>query len=261
MSDATNPASTGSNTQPTGTPESPTITDGTPDKPAQPRETGDTNNTQENANGKQVDGQNRPNIPMQTNNSDKPVVHESQPESKPEFKPSMGTRILANLGHGLRGVSGGRDEGQVAAGAAQVVASIAGGGAGGKLVDETLMRRVEQRRNERARTGTGDVDVENRRRKTATVTEEQAVRAQQRVSIERQVTEVTPNTDTAKNWWDREVDTSKPKAKRDAEVKKREQREQREDLRNQRNSEFERSTGDRFEQEYSAFDDYNDDVE
>ena len=259
--DATNPASTGSNTQPTGTPESPTITDGTPDKPAQPRETGDTNNAQETTNGKQVDGQNRPNIPMQTNNSDKPVVHESQPESKPEFKPSMGTRILANLGHGLRGVSGGRDEGQVAAGAAQVVASIAGGGTGGKLVDETLMRRVEQRRNERARTGAGDVDVENRRRKTATVTEEQAVRAGQRVSIERQATEVTPNTDTAKNWWDREVGTSKPKAKRDAEVKKREQREQREDLRNQRNSEFERSTGDGFEQEYSAFDDYNDDVE
>ena len=37
-----------------------------------------------------------------------------------------------------------------------------GGGAGGKLVDDTLMRRVEQRRNERARTGAGDVEVEKR---------------------------------------------------------------------------------------------------
>lgn len=201
----------------------------------------------------------RPNIPMQTNTSDAPVVHTSQPDKKPEFKPSMGTRILANIGHGLRGASGGRDKGQVVAGAAQVVASVAGGGAGGKLVNDTLMRQVEQRRNERARTGAGDVEVEKRTRRTETVTEDQAVRAQQRVSTARQA-EAAGSASVAQNWWEREGRPTEQQPKRE-DAKHQQEREQQESVRRQRESEFERSAGDGFDQEYSAFDDYNDDNE
>lgn len=212
-----------------------------------------------------TDDQKRPNIPMQTNTSKDPVVQEAQPDKKPEFKPSMGTRILANIGHGLRGASGGRDKGQVVAGAAQVVASIAGGGAGGKLVNDTLMRQVEQRRNERARTGAGDVEVEKRMRQTQTVTEEQAVRAHQRVNTARQAESV--NTTPTQNWWEREVGTAattqatQPSTAERDEAKQQQEREHQESVRRQRESELERSTGDGFEQEYSAFDDYNDDNE
>lgn len=205
--------------------------------------------------------QKRPNIPMQTNTSGDPVVRTPQEDKKPEFKPSMGTRILANIGHGLRGASGGRDKGQVLAGAAQVVASVAGGGAGGKLVDDTLMRRVEQRRNERARTGAGDVEVEKRIRQHQTVTEEQAVRVHQGAVVARQA-DAANNTTTAQNWWEKDVrpDVQPTTTTRD-EAKLQQEREQQESTRKQRESEFERSTGDGFDQEYSAFDDYNDDNE
>ena len=211
-----------------------------------------------------TDDQKRPNIPMQTNTSKDPVVQEAQSDKKPEFKPSMGTRILANIGHGLRGASGGRDKGQVVAGAAQVVASIAGGGAGGKLVNDTLMRQVEQRRSERARTGAGDVEVEKRMQQTQTVTEEQAVRAHQRVNTARQAEQTNTATPT-QNWWEREgqptTQATQPSTAERDEAKHQQEREQQESVRRQRESELERSTGDGFEQEYSAFDDYNDDNE
>ena len=211
-----------------------------------------------------TDDQKRPNIPMQTNTSKDPVVQEAQSDKKPEFKPSMGTRILANIGHGLRGASGGRDKSQVVAGAAQVVASIAGGGAGGKLVNDTLMRQVEQRRSERARTGAGDVEVEKRMQQTQTVTEEQAVRAHQRVNTARQAEQANTATPT-QNWWEREgrptPQATQPSTAERDEAKHQQEREQQESVRRQRESELERSVGDGFEQEYSAFDDYNDDNE
>ena len=171
----------------------------------------------------------------------------------PTFKPSLGTRILAGTGHAMRGVSGGRDKGQVAAGVAMMLGSVAGGGEGGKFAYDNLMRGVEQRRQDRMRTGNGDVEVEKRVRKDTTITTEQAVRAQQQVNNLDNGVEPTTST----RWWSKEPEPEvQPQ-------KKRQQRRQTDD--HKRNVEERQRTQrmqyDDYDTEYSQADDYNTDEE
>lgn len=186
-------------------------------------------------------------------NRKKDATDKADDANKPSFKPSLSTRILAGTGHALRGVSGGRDKGQVAAGVAMMLGSVAGGGEGGKLANDTLMRGVEQQRQDRIRTGGDDVEVEKRLRKDTTITTEQAVRAQTQVNNLENGVEPTPTS----RWW------SKEPAQEVRPQKKRNQRNQSDD--HKRNVEESQRTQrmqyDEADSEYSQADDYNTDEE
>ena len=120
--------------------------------------------------------------PLGTTSANTPSnTQEKADDNNPTFKPSLSTRILAGTGHALRGASSGRDKGQVAAGVAMMLGSVAGGGEGGKFANDTFMRGVEQNRQDRMRSGAGDVEVNKRMRQETTVTTEQATRAQTKV--------------------------------------------------------------------------------
>ena len=181
-------------------------------------------------------------------------------DNKPTFKPSLSTRILAGTGHALRGASGGRDKGQVAAGVAMMLGSVAGGGEGGKFVNDTFMRGVEQNRQDRMRTGAGDVEVNKRMRQETTVTTEQATRAQTKVE-ELRNNVANAFDQRATDWWKQDQD--EPRTGRQT------NRQQTNDSDHKRNVEDSRRTQharnqqdyDEYDSEYSNADDYNTDEE
>lgn len=181
-------------------------------------------------------------------------------DNKPTFKPSLSTRILAGTGHALRGASGGRDKGQVAAGVAMMLGSVAGGGEGGKFANDTFMRGVEQNRQDRMRTGAGDVEVNKRMRQETTVTTEQAARAQTKVEeIRNNVANAFDQ--RATDWWKQDQD--EPRTGRQT------NRQQTNDSDHKRNVEDSQRTQharhqqdyDEYDSEYSNADDYNTDEE
>lgn len=181
-------------------------------------------------------------------------------DNKPTFKPSLSTRILAGTGHALRGASGGRDKGQVAAGVAMMLGSVAGGGEGGKFANDTFMRGVEQNRQDRMRTGAGDVEVNKRMRQETTVTTEQATRAQTKVEeIRNNVANAFDQ--QATDWWKQDQD--EPRTGRQT------NRQQTNDSDHKRNVEDSQRTQharhqqdyDEYDSEYSNADDYNTDEE
>ena len=181
-------------------------------------------------------------------------------DNKPTFKPSLSTRILAGTGHALRGASGGRDKGQVAAGVAMMLGSVAGGGEGGKFANDTFMRGVEQNRQDRIRTGAGDVEVNKRMRQETTVTTEQATRAQTKVE-ELRNNVANAFDQRATDWWKQDQD--EPRTGRQT------NRQQTNDSDHKRNVEDSRRTQharnqqdyDEYDSEYSNADDYNTDEE
>ena len=183
-------------------------------------------------------------------------------DNKPTFKPSLSTRILAGTGHALRGASGGRDKGQVAAGVAMMLGSVAGGGEGGKFANDNIMRGVEQNRQDRMRSGAGDVEVNKRMRQETTVTTEQATRAQTKVEeIRNNVADAFDQ--RATDWWKQDqpqeqsrggqkpkrTNTNDSDHKRNVEESQRTQH-----ARNQQDY-------DEYDSEYSNADDYNTDEE
>lgn len=180
-------------------------------------------------------------------------------DNKPTFKPSLSARILAGTGHALRGASGGRDKGQVAAGVAMMLGSVAGGGEGGKFANDTFMRGVEQNRQDRMRTGAGDVEVNKRMRQETTVTTEQATRAQTKVE------EIRNNVANAfdQRATDWKQDQDEPRTGRQT------NRQQTNDSDHKRNVEDSQRTQharyqqdyDEYDSEYSNADDYNTDEE
>ena len=181
-------------------------------------------------------------------------------DNKPTFKPSLSTRILAGTGHALRGASGGRDKGQVAAGVAMMLGSVAGGGEGGKFANDTFMRGVEQNRQDRMRSGAGDVEVNKRMRQETTVTTEQATRAQTKVEeIRNNVANAFDQ--QATDWWKQDQD--EPRTGRQT------NRQQTNDSDHKRNVEDSKRTQharhqqdyDEYDSEYSNADDYNTDEE
>lgn len=181
-------------------------------------------------------------------------------DNKPTFKPSLSTRILAGTGHALHGASGGRDKGQVAAGVAMMLGSVAGGGEGGKFANDTFMRGVEQNRQDRMRTGAGDVEVNKRMRQETTVTTEQAARAQTKVEeIRNNVANAFDQ--RATDWWKQDQD--EPRTGRQT------NRQQTNDSDHKRNVEDSQRTQharnqqdyDEYDSEYSNADDYNTDEE
>ena len=181
-------------------------------------------------------------------------------DNKPTFKPSLSTRILAGTGHALRGASGGRDKGQVAAGVAMMLGSVAGGGEGGKFANDTFMRGVEQNRQDRMRTGAGDVEVNKRMHQETTVTTEQATRAQTKVEeIRNNVANAFDQ--RATDWWKQDQD--EPRTGRQT------NRQQTNDSDHKRNVEDSQRTQharhqqdyDEYDSEYSNADDYNTDEE
>lgn len=181
-------------------------------------------------------------------------------DNKPTFKPSLSTRILAGTGHALRGASGGRDKGQVAAGVAMMLGSVAGGGEGGKFANDTFMRGVEQNRQDRMRSGAGDVEVNKRMRQETTVTTEQATRAQTKVEeIRNNVANAFDQ--RATDWWKQDQD--EPRTGRQT------NRQQTNDSDHKRNVEDSQRTQharhqqdyDEYDSEYSNADDYNTDEE
>ena len=181
-------------------------------------------------------------------------------DNKPTFKPSLSTRILAGTGHALRGASGGRDKGQVAAGVAMMLGSVAGGGEGGKFANDNIMRGVEQNRQDRMRSGAGDVEVNKRMRQETTVTTEQATRAQTKVEeIRNNVANAFDQ--RATDWW--KQDRDEPRTGRQT------NRQQTNDSDHKRNVEDSQRTQharhqqdyDEYDSEYSNADDYNTDEE
>ena len=181
-------------------------------------------------------------------------------DNKPTFKPSLSTRILAGTGHALRGASGGRDKGQVAAGVAMMLGSVAGGGEGGKFANDTFMRGVEQNRQDRMRSGAGDVEVNKRMRQETTVTTEQATRAQTKVEeIRNNVANAFDQ--RATDWWKQDQD--EPRTGRQT------NRQQTNDSDHKRNVEDSQRAQharhqqdyDEYDSEYSNADDYNTDEE
>ena len=181
-------------------------------------------------------------------------------DNKPTFKPSLSTRILAGTGHALHGGSGGRDKGQVAAGVAMMLGSVAGGGEGGKFANDTFMRGVEQNRQDRMRSGAGDVEVNKRMRQETTVTTEQATRAQTKVEeIRNNVANAFDQ--RATDWWKQDQD--EPRTGRQT------NRQQTNDSDHKRNVEDSQRTQharhqqdyDEYDSEYSNADDYNTDEE
>lgn len=195
-----------------------------------------------------------------TSNSQTSSKESSADDNKPTFKPSLSTRILAGTGHALRGASGGRDKGQVAAGVAMILGSVAGGGEGGKFANDTFMRGVEQNRQDRMRTGAGDVEVNKRMRQETTVTTEQATRAQTKVEELRNNVEKAFN-QRATDWWKQDQD--EPRTGRQT------NRQQTNDSDHKRNVEDSQRTQharnqqdyDEYDSEYSNADDYNTDEE
>ena len=181
-------------------------------------------------------------------------------DNKPTFKPSLSTRILAGTGHALRGASGGRDKGQVAAGVAMMLGSVAGGGEGGKFANDTFMRGVEQNRQDRMRSGAGDVEVNKRMHQETTVTTEQATRAQTKVEEIRD-NEANAFNQRATDWWKQDQD--EPRTGRQT------NRQQTNDSDHKRNVEDSQRTQharhqqdyDEYDSEYSNADDYNTDEE
>lgn len=195
-----------------------------------------------------------------TANTPSSNAQDNADDNKPTFKPSLSTRILAGTGHALRGASGGRDKGQVAAGVAMMLGSVAGGGEGGKFANDTFMRGVEQNRQDRMRSGAGDVEVNKRMRQETTVTTEQAIRAQTKVE------EIRDNVANAFNqqatdWWKQDQD--EPRTGRQT------NRQQTNDSDHKRNVEDSKRTQharnqqdyDEYDSEYSNADDYNTDEE
>ena len=181
-------------------------------------------------------------------------------DNKPTFKPSLSTRILAGTGHALHGASGGRDKGQVAAGVAMMLGSVAGGGEGGKFANDTFMRGVEQNRQDRMRSGADDVEVNKRMRQETTVTTEQATRAQTKVEeIRNNVANAFDQ--RATDWWKQDQD--EPRTGRQT------NRQQTNDSDHKRNVEDSQRTQharhqqdyDEYDSEYSNADDYNTDEE
>lgn len=181
-------------------------------------------------------------------------------DNKPTFKPSLSTRILAGTGHALHGASGGRDKGQVAAGVAMMLGSVAGGGEGGKFANDTFMRGVEQNRQDRMRSGAGDVEANKRMRQETTVTTEQATRAQTKVEeIRNNVANAFDQ--RASDWWKQDQD--EPRTGRQI------NRQQTNDSDHKRNVEDSQRTQharhqqdyDEYDSEYSNADDYNTDEE
>lgn len=187
-------------------------------------------------------------------------TQEKADDSNPTFKPSLSTRILAGTGHALRGASGGRDKGQVAAGVAMMLGSVAGGGEGGKFANDTFMRGVEQNRQDRMRTSAGDVEVNKRMHQETTVTTEQATRAQTKVEeIRNNVANAFDQ--RAADWWKQDQD--EPRTGRQT------NRQQTNDSDHKRNVEDSQRTQharnqqdyDEYDSEYSNADDYNTDEE
>ena len=187
-------------------------------------------------------------------------TQEKADDNNPTFKPSLSTRILAGTGHALRGASGGRDKGQVAAGVAMMLGSVAGGGDGGKFANDTFMRGVEQNRQDRMRSGAGDVEVNKRVRQETTVTTEQATRAQTKVEeIRNNVADAFDQ--RATDWWKQDQD--EPRTGRQS------NRQQTNDSDHKRNVEDSQRTQharnqqdyDEYDSEYSNADDYNTDEE
>ena len=181
-------------------------------------------------------------------------------DNKPTFKPSLSTRILAGTGHALRGASGGRDKGQVAAGVAMMLGSVAGGGEGGKFANDTFMRGVEQNRQDRMRTDAGDVEVNKRMHQETTVTTEQATRAQTKVEeIRNNVANAFDQ--RATDWWKQDQDEPRTGHQTN--------RQQTNDSDHKRNVEDSQRTQharhqqdyDEYDSEYSNADDYNTDEE
>ena len=200
--------------------------------------------------------------PLGTSSASTPPssTQDNADDNKPTFKPSLSTRILAGTGHALRGASGGRDKGQVAAGVAMMLGSVAGGGEGGKFANDTFMRGVEQNRQDRMRTGAGDVEVNKRMHQETTVTTEQATRAQTKVEeIRNNVADAFDQ--RATDWWKQDQD--EPRTGRQT------NRQQTNDSDHKRNVEDSRRTQharhqqdyDEYDSEYSNADDYNTDEE
>ena len=196
-----------------------------------------------------------------TSNSQASSKESSADDNKPTFKPSLSTRILAGTGHALRGASGGRDKGQVAAGVAMMLGSVAGGGEGGKFANDTFMRGVEQNRQDRMRTGAGDVEVNKRMRQETTVTTEQATRAQTKVEELRNNVEKAFD-QRATDWWKQDQDEPRSTGRQS-------NRQQTNDSDHKRNVEDSQRTQharnqqdyDEYDSEYSNADDYNTDEE
>ena len=200
--------------------------------------------------------------PLGTANASAPSssTQDKADDNNPTFKPSLSTRILAGTGHALHGASGGRDKGQVAAGVAMMLGSVAGGGEGGKFANDTFMRGVEQNRQDRMRSGAGDVEVNKRMRQETTVTTEQATRAQTKVEeIRNNVANAFDQ--RATDWWKQDQD--EPRTGRQT------NRQQTNDSDHKRNVEDSQRTQharhqqdyDEYDSEYSNADDYNTDEE
>lgn len=223
----------------------------TPNGPDTPKANKDENRT----NGEQPQS-----LGTASTNNQSSSKQDNTDDNKPTFKPSLSTRILAGTGHALRGASGGRDKGQVAAGVAMMLGSVAGGGEGGKFANDTFMRGVEQQRQDRMRTGAGDVDVNKRMRQETTVTTEQATRAQTKVE-ELRNNVANAFDQRATDWWKQDQDEPRKAGQSN--------RQQTNDSDHKRNVEDSQRTQharnqqdyDEYDSEYSNADDYNTDEE
>lgn len=183
-------------------------------------------------------------------------------DNKPTFKPSLSTRILAGTGHALRGASGGRDKGQVAAGVAMMLGSVAGGGEGGKFANDTFMRGVEQNRQDRMRSGADDVEVNKRMRQETTVTTEQATRAQTKVEeIRNNVANAFDQ--RATDWWKQDQPQEQSRGGRKPKRTNTNESDHKRNVEDSQRTQHARNQYDydEYDSEYSNADDYNTDEE
>ena len=183
-------------------------------------------------------------------------------DNKPTFKPSLSTRILAGTGHALRGASGGRDKGQVAAGVAMMLGSVAGGGEGGKVANDTFMRGVEQNRQDRMRSDAGDVEVNKRMRQETTVTTEQATRAQIKVEEIRN-TVANAFDQRATDWWKQDQPQEQSRGGRKPKHNTTNDSDHKRNVEDSTRTQHARNQYDydEYDSEYSNADDYNTDEE
>ena len=202
--------------------------------------------------------------PLGTANASTPSssTQDKADDNKPTFKPSLSTRILAGTGHALHGASGGRDKGQVAAGVAMMLGSGAGGGDGGKVANDTFMRGVEQNRQDRMRSGAGDVEVNKRMRQETTVTTEQATRAQTKVEeIRNNVANAFDQ--RATDWWKQDQPQEQSRGGRKPKHNTTNDSDHKRNVEDSTRTQHARNQYDydEYDSEYSNADDYNTDEE
>ena len=202
--------------------------------------------------------------PLGTANASTPSssTQDKADDNKPTFKPSLSTRILAGTGHALHGASGGRDKGQVAAGVAMMLGSVAGGGDGGKVANDTFMRGVEQNRQDRMRSGAGDVEVNKRMRQETTVTTEQATRAQTKVEeIRNNVANAFDQ--RATDWWKQDQPQEQSRGGRKPKHNTTNDSDHKRNVEDSTRTQHARNQYDydEYDSEYSNADDYNTDEE